>query len=153
MAWGRSSMMLSSDSVAPRGLPGRFTMSLSFLYSLGAHQLGKTRDILFHNGVGGLRSNVTRPKPGAPGSENGVTIIAIGPGQQRRPNPLLIVRQDLERLNQPASLFQYFANRRARAVLPSGAGRGVAQHEDFCAKHEAVSRQLSGVSKKCMHFC
>jgi len=31
MAWGRSSMMLSSDSQAPRGLPGRFTTSLSFL--------------------------------------------------------------------------------------------------------------------------
>jgi len=31
IAWGRSSMMLSSDSQAPRGLPGRFTMSLSFL--------------------------------------------------------------------------------------------------------------------------
>ena len=31
MAWGRSSMMLSSDSLAPRGLPGRFTISLSFL--------------------------------------------------------------------------------------------------------------------------
>jgi len=31
MAWGRSSIMLSSDSQAPRGLPGKLTISLSFL--------------------------------------------------------------------------------------------------------------------------
>ena len=31
MAWGRSSITLSSDWQAPRGLPGRFTISLSFL--------------------------------------------------------------------------------------------------------------------------
>jgi hypothetical protein len=96
--------------------------------------LGKTRDISIDDGASGLRSDVARSKASAPGGENGITIITVCPGQKRAPNAIRVVRQDLERLNQPSSLFQQVADCRTGAVLPPAARCGITQHENLCAK-------------------
>ena len=135
--------------------PPRERRQRSFLHPLGAHQFRKTWDLLIEDGAGGFGSDVARSKPRASGGENGVTIIPISPGQKCAPNAVGIVRQDLECLNQPAALFQQLANGRTRTVLPPARGCGITQDEDFGAKrsHEAVSRQLSAISKNFMPCC
>ena len=106
----------------------------SFLHAFGPHQFRKTRDFLIDDRARSLRGDVARSKPSAAGGEDGITIITLRPGQKRDPNAVRIVRQDLERLDQPASLFKQLANRRAGPVLPAANRCSITQHENSCAK-------------------
>jgi hypothetical protein len=98
--------------------------------------LGKTRDLLIDDGASGLRSDVARSKSSASGGENGITIVPVSPGQKRAPNAARIVRQDLEPLNQPSSLFEQLANCRAGAVVALAARCGITQDKNLCAKRK-----------------
>ena len=164
MAWGRSSITLlerlAGAAWAARQIHDKLVVPCShnpsgerrpgsLLHAFRPHQFRKTRDFLIDNRARSLRGNVARSKPSAAGGEDGITIITVRPGQKRAPNAVHIVRQDLERLDLPASLFKQLANCRAGPVFPAAHRCGITQHENSCAKgHKklsAVSFQLSGI--------
>src|SRR5208282_5677907 len=98
--------------------PARERRQASLLKSFRAHHLGETRNLLIDDVTRSFRSDVARCKPCASGGENSITFIAVSPSQERTPNAVSFVRQDLECLNDPSSLFQQLAHCRTGAVLP-----------------------------------
>ncbi len=148
-AWGMRGSTASSEPLAPRGLPGRFTIrdrprvpererlrgaNRRLLPALAAHQFREPLQQAVADGPGRLGGNVSRGYAGAAGCNHQTCHLALL--TQRVLNfPLLVRHYQLADHAETIRLKQ-LGNRRARDIHPLSPEAGVAHGNDSGSHHK-----------------